>query len=349
MKISDFEKHIDITRWKFLSEGAYNLIFISDKPYEIEGYTSHWVLKQPKRHSQTNDLSISDKLSLPERALRKWRLINPNLPAWQVQQGWIAPYIQSSHPQYNARKDIKIAHKVIKIYQATKNIVVDTCGMDNFIISGDHVICIDVDLALQQDSDTSRTAFRQIVNTPTFNNYFMISGQQNGTYITAKTIQVLLYLDREACDFQLRQEYIIPNMIEKLDTFYQEKAVLTANKLDILWQIIQFDPNHEISNSDITPELIMHLEMKQEQGIPLTKEIVLQLIQYEHDERKQRKKNEISHVFSSLCDLLPTDDAALLDACNKNNLTLASRFSFFRQSSQQANPAPYIDLNTIQI
>jgi hypothetical protein len=332
LKISDFEDTVDITQWKFIAKGGYNNAYLSDKVYTIEGHTSRWVLKQPIEHDKSSYFEVSEALSHPDRAIRKWQLINPNHPAWRVRHGWIAPYIEHTNKKTKPASDKQIAHKIIKIYQATGNIVADACGLDNFLVSGDEVVCIDVDLALQQDSDASENALLRIVNQPHFDDYLAEYAKDCDRKRTVNVIKVLLYLDREACDFQLNKEHVTADMINKLHGFCKKKACLTADKMDVLWQIIQFDPNKEIASSDITPELIMHLEMHQKQNIKITKESVTQLIHYETTRKEQAN---ISNAFLSLCDMLPTDDKTLLASWDAEASDPPSRFGLFNQSSKK--------------
>ena len=332
MKLSEFEARVDITQWKFIAKGGYNTAYLSDKTYTIEGHTSLWVLKQPIKNEQSTGFKVSESLSHPDRAIRKWRLINPNYPAWRVSNGWIAPYIEHTNKKTKPACDKQIADKLIEIYQATGNVVVDACGLNNFLVAGDEVVCIDVDLALQYDSDASENAFSCLVSQPHFNAYLDNCAKNFGSQRTVDVIKTLLYLDREACDFQLNKEHVTADMINKLYDFCEKKACLTADTMDVLWQIIQHDPNHEISNSDITPELVMHLKMKQEQGIKITKERVTQLIHYETTRSEQAN---ISNAFDSLCDILPTDDQTLLASWEAEASAQSNRFGLFQPSHKK--------------
>ena len=306
---------LDLTQWPFIEAGTYNNVYISDKEYTIEGHTCRWVFKQPKKKCLDHGYEINTALNDPERALRKWRLINPTYPAWAIKDGWIAPYLGITSQKIKCASDKQISEKIILIYQATGNIIIDACGLNNFLVSGDDVVCIDVDLALQQDSDASESAFKSIVCQPHFDNYLLNKSRIPNKKNTVEVIKTLLYLDREACDFELKKQHITVKMIDILHVFRETKASLTASTMNMLWQVIQLDPHGEINNRDITPELIMHLEIQQENNIHITQKSVTQLIQYETTRKQQAS---IANAFLSLCDILPTHDQTLLQTFSSN-------------------------------
>jgi len=311
MKISELESTFNIEAWTFIGGGTYNKAYRSNKALTIEGYTSHWVLKQPKTRLNSSNSKHDERCNNPARALRKWNLINPTYPAWLLKNGWIAPCIEDHNHISTSANDTQIADKIIKIYLATGNIIIDACGLNNFLISGNEVICIDVDLAIQQDSDDSKEIISCIVNQPHFKHYLNKSAKDHNFQHTVDVIETLLYLDREACDFQLDKRYVTPELIEKLYKFREERAPLSHHKIYLLWIITQLDPSHEIENADITPDLIRHLEIFQKQQLSITKETLVQLITRE---KIRQHQPSIPTAFLGLCDSLPTQEHALLNA-----------------------------------
>ena len=129
-------------------------------------------------------------------------------------------------------------------------------------------------------------------------------------HASENVIKTRLYLRRAACNFTINKQHLILEMIDKLHVFREQDATLTKNKMDLLWEIIQLDPNHEIHNSDVTPDLIRHLEVHQKQHINITKTVITRLIQHETTRRQQAS---IANVFLTLCDTLPTDEQTLLN------------------------------------
>ena len=332
MKISEFEARVDLTQWKRLGKGGYNTSYLSDKVYTIEGHTCRWVFKKPTKFAESTVFETSLIVNTPERAIRKWQLINPHYPAWRISNGWIAPYMEPTNKKTKSASDKKIAHKLIKIYQATGNVIADACGINNFLVSGDEVVCIDVDLAVQQDSDGSEYARSMIINQPTFDDYLDQYEKNSNKRRTVDVTKTLLYLDREACDFPLKKEHITAKMIDTLHGFRERKAALTAHTMDMLWHVIHLDPSNKIKNNDITPDLIMHLEMEQNQGIKITKKRIMKLI---HHETTRQEQANIVNVFDSLCDTLPTDDTTLLASWDAETSAEPSRLGFFNPSAKK--------------
>ena len=168
-----------------------------------------------------------------------------------------------------------------------------------------------MDLALQQDSDSSQHAFTNMIDTPYFNNYLKHQEKTYEKKHTVAVIKTLLYLDREACDFHLNKQHITPCMLEKLHLFREQKTSLSENKMNLLWTITQLDPTHEINDNEITPDLIRHVEIMQKQNLEITKERLINVIQRDVLRRAQPS---LPSVFLDLCSSLPTQEDTLLHA-----------------------------------
>ena len=118
--------------WNLMAQGAYNSVYLSED--------GKWVLKIQKYKS--------DETDAPQRSIRLWKAINPQLPAYLVDTpvggGWVCPYIKGSTPT-----DEDISRALITIYNRTGRIIVDATAHKNFIkMDDDEVVCIDVGMAL---------------------------------------------------------------------------------------------------------------------------------------------------------------------------------------------------------
>lgn len=118
--------------WNLMAQGAYNSVYLSED--------EKWVLKIQKYKS--------DETDAPQRSIRLWKAINPQLPAYLVDTavglGWVCPYIKGSTPT-----DEDISRALITIYNRTGRIIVDATAHKNFIkMHNDEVVCIDVGMAL---------------------------------------------------------------------------------------------------------------------------------------------------------------------------------------------------------
>ena len=127
------------TDWSELGRGEYNEVYQSkDKQH---------VLK-----IQRADLSKNEQRpDLPERSVRIWNEINPDLPAEIAQtkrgKGWICPFIAGEHPS-----DQEISDCVIEIFNKTGRILSDAPGQRNFVKTPEgRVVCIDIGLALEME------------------------------------------------------------------------------------------------------------------------------------------------------------------------------------------------------
>lgn len=265
MKLSDFQTTVvnDECKWILLGSGTYNRVYVSATAHNIEDYTSKWIIKYPIAQNLISETNIL-RLNHPARAVRKWNSINPDYPAWVIGECWIAPYL--GHQRYDDIEDEIIGNKIIEIYQKTGNIITDGCGSGNFIRFNGKIICVDVDLALQQDSDDSTYAFQDIISDESFRDYLHYYANRNKPY-TVSVIRTLLYLDRELYDVPVQDKelYFTPKVIAKLHVFREQRQPITRSVIEILWRITRIDPDNQVANKDITPAIVKHLQDMQEQ------------------------------------------------------------------------------------
>src|SRR3989338_631154 len=125
-------------RWKKLGEGTYNVAYVSD-----DGKS---VLKIQKS---------DDKTDTPERSVRLWNTINPDIPPpARLEQtekgvGWVCPFIKGKQA---SDKEMSIA--LIDIYNKTGRIIVDATAPKNFVklpFPRSRVVCVDVGMAIQME------------------------------------------------------------------------------------------------------------------------------------------------------------------------------------------------------
>lgn len=238
MNNEELQALIDNTQWSFLGKGAYNWAYLSETELTIKGYTGRWVYKKA---SDTTSL-----LSEKKRAIRKWSLINPSLPAVELSDGWLVPYLGNT-----AAPDAQMAVKVIEIYRRTRNILVDACAKNNFLIHQDKVVCIDMDCSLRRGSFASDEFMRldgKLI--PPF-----LEAHNSTKLETARVIRTLLYLEKKCPESQIKAEHITPEVIAKLRSFRLQEKPINAFTLDTLLDLTRFDPRNAIPEDKIIEAL----------------------------------------------------------------------------------------------
>lgn len=179
--------------WDKLGEGAYNLVYQSrDKKH---------VFKIQQRGLAAIDIPPD----LPERSVRLWNEVNPDLLAVLAEtdlgKGWICPFVNGVQPT-----DKEISGAVIDIFNRTGRVLADAPGRKNFIKTHTgRVVCIDIGLALQMEqreevlfagqhkrrkSIVSLDAWRVIGTN--FNDFFNAASHANPT--TVLTVKALLFI-----------------------------------------------------------------------------------------------------------------------------------------------------------
>lgn len=124
--------------WRFLGSGSYNIAYVSD-----DGIS---VLKIQINTTETDR---------PERSVKLWNAINPNLPPPARTEmtedgfGWVCPYVRGVQAS-----DSEMSSALIDIYNRTGRIVVDATAPRNFVKTpppDSQVLCVDVGMALQME------------------------------------------------------------------------------------------------------------------------------------------------------------------------------------------------------
>lgn len=223
---------INSTQWLYLGEGSWNRVYVSDQSINIEGYNGRWVLKIP--------FKPTEPISKIERAIRKWKLLNPQYPAYAAGDGWICPYLGNT-----PAPDLNIASKLLDIYRRTRNIVIDACASNNFLVNGDEVVCVDVDLSLKHGSVASELYYSRNQRAHTNDDWYH-EYTNRGMVRTVATIQALSYLEGQLSPEQIKDEYLTPAIIAKIYILRNERIPLTPSLMVLLLQITTLDPTGDI-------------------------------------------------------------------------------------------------------
>lgn len=264
---------IDGTQWFTLGEGTYNSAIVSAGNLTIDGYESRWVLKQAK-HSQ-------NQLSAPARAVRKWKLLNPDYPAFETNTGWLVPYVGKT-----PASDEQISSKIIEIYHRTDNLVADAMVKNNFLVYNGDVICVDVDQAFRRGSFASEhygngtQGYRSLTYNNFLNRFSNPLSTKRAYEKTVNTIKTLIYLETQLLDIDIKSEYITLPIITKLHRFRQAEARISIDTMRMLLEITSIDdPLGEIQDDDIMPKFLQRLHaVYYSKGKPITKNAIIRLL-----------------------------------------------------------------------
>lgn len=181
--------------WTFLGEGTFNKAYKSDD--------GKLVFKRSKFDS--------DKTDTPERSVRLWNLINPNLPppasVHMSDQGlgWVCPFVEGKQAS-----DLEMSEAVIDIFSRTGRIVIDATARKNFIKTKEpqphgQVVCIDIGMALQLELQqetgyVKRARSNSIVSQDTWNDSKtgydteFFPDTSKGSPVTVNTVKALLFI-----------------------------------------------------------------------------------------------------------------------------------------------------------
>jgi hypothetical protein len=243
MNIQDLQTIIDSTLWDSLGGGTYNRVSVSRTSITIEGYTGKWVLK--KATNPNNYCSTSS------RSVRKWNSHNPKYPAFETQDGWIAPYLGDT-----PASDEQISKKLIEIYQKTKNIIADACikkrGNYNFLDYQGDIICVDVDLSLRRGSFASDNFLDSAID----KQMKFLHAHSAIMPKTVSVIKTLLYLDPFFSNDDTKHQYITANLMAKFHFFIKKQEPITTEIIDTLLEIESLNLLHEIDNKLITTAFV---------------------------------------------------------------------------------------------
>lgn len=230
MKPEEVQAILATTTWDYVGEGTFNKTYVSKTPLTIDGHTVYWVKKIPKEHRS--------EFSKNERAVRKWNAIHPDTPAYAATEGvWVAPYFGNT-----PAPDALIADAVIQIYRRTRNLLIDACGKENFLLYKNEAKCVDVDIALRRGSVVSDSYCSRSLDS------YLSGYARGGRPLTVSTIRTLLYLEEHLTPDEIKDEYITPAFIKRLHVLRRKGFPLTAATMEKLSDIVTFDTANEITD-----------------------------------------------------------------------------------------------------
>lgn len=290
MSPEDFYKCVKtgLIEVELIGNGSYNKVFLTKIEIAIHGFSARWIAKMPlsdeehARFLQTNNSSSSSSSSSlifeklnekidnqsvnsPERAERKWAMINQDIPVhvfWDEggdALGWMTPYLGREIPN-----DDLINSAVIDIYQRTGNIIVDACITSNFIKYQGKAICIDMDLAIHRESLSSSTYFNSTIASSIFDNFFACS-QVYGNLKTQSTIKTLLFLEDKLATSKIDYHLINHWMVDKLHIFRRGSFSIHANTLKVL----NYLREHQFAEEYFSPMYVNQLTKTWSEEMPL--------------------------------------------------------------------------------
>lgn len=200
-------------KWEKLGEGGYNKVYVNSE--------RSLVLKIPK--------DMRDETDTPERSVRLWNLINPDLQpkAAIYNRGWTCPFVKGVQAS-----DDDMVEALINIYQKTGRIIVDATAKKNFVKANDgKIVCVDIGMALDLESQeiSKASGLRRIpseVSLSTWDNlkddyedFFDTCAENNPK--TVQLIKALIFIQKNRLDMLdvsfLRNN---PELISKLACAY---------------------------------------------------------------------------------------------------------------------------------
>lgn len=221
------------SEWTHLDSGDFNIAYISKNQLTINGHTGYWVHKIPKMMLD-NFKHYNNK----KRALRIWNTLNPNYPAYETKDGWIVPYLGHTVPS-----DEQIAEKIRDIYYKHRRIIFDALDPDNFLVYNGEVICIDVDFAIRRGSIVSDQGLHEKMLAP-FIGPFPKAIKNH----TLRMIQTLRYLEFHLEKASIKDQYLSQECIKKLHVLAEAGFLISAQDIDNLLELVEFDIDNEIQD-----------------------------------------------------------------------------------------------------
>lgn len=240
--------------WEPLGEGTFNRVNVSKQSITIGSLNSKWVHKLPIPPEEDDSEDDSEgPLNKPERALRKWKQMNPDLPAYSLGIGWITPFLGKE-----VASDTEIEVKMIEIYRTTRNIIADAPGKGNFRkTSNGEVVCVDVDHAFRVGSPASDDYYKDNETLSSHGDFYR--SWQFRYPLTIQLIRTLRYLELHLSQEQIKNDYIRQEVLSKLSVFQQYSEPVTEQTMAMLLTIATIDPDNEIPNIFLDRTLIDEL------------------------------------------------------------------------------------------
>lgn len=233
---------IDGRNMTMIGEGGFNRVYLwegthqwlpEDAQVDYESWVVKWCMNQ-------------DPTDLPERSLRVWKEINPELPAFLIRNaggkvvGWGAPYLGSEEPS-----DQEVADCVLSIYRRTRRLVVDAEIDGNFRKYNGVTVCVDVGLAKRCNSPVSQQYWEENKK------YFLDSGMYRYGLLQAKpgvnkVVNALLYLESHLSIEKIKIDYLVMPILKLIWQLKRDHIVIDVNILDAYLDLQQ----HQLLGDD---------------------------------------------------------------------------------------------------
>jgi hypothetical protein len=247
--------------WFFLGKGTYNKVFTDAKNEPDRRFVSK---------VQLNVDASTRRIDLPERSVRLWNLINPDIsPPATVEvidyinetgekvrsKAWKCPYIRGRQAT-----DHEIACELVRIFNTTGRIIMDAISPRNFIHTAEgRTVCVDVGMALElEHRDEAEVVSSSAPHLRRQKSAVSLEGWQtlHNDYIayfaheikrypeTIKTIQALLFIKNNSIDIYhagFLQAY--PLIRRNLGNAYIAQQILQLS-MEVLTQLNNISVGH---------------------------------------------------------------------------------------------------------
>lgn len=315
MSKQEMETLLNTVEWKLIGSGIYNHAYVATTPFTIDNYTCHWVEKKPY-YDPT-------RLSNPQRALRKWRLINPQWPAYETPHGWLLPYLGptsffsgTSAKDFPYTPDARRAKKILEIYQKTKNLIYDGLIPSNMISYGhDNIeddILVDVDFALEVGSQISDEYYQQDEDMA-----FLEKNKHRMPQTTA-IIQNIRYLETRIPQEKIQHHRVTQAVSNHLQYFFINKKPISVKAYEFLLDLTEITAHHDFNLGALLPKLMLNDTFLVYQAPLTTPQLIGIVIDYYLDKISQEDEHEVINILQ----IMSPYQAFNLNRQNQNGFTL---------------------------
>lgn len=237
--------------WKLYGKGSYNVVFKSKEDITLKAnettHTGSVVIKIPNQQ---------DDLNNPERAVRVWREINPDLPAELTEvnvnkmslQGWMAPFVEGREG-----RDAEVAAGVRQVYLKSRRIIADACTSGNFIVSKGVPICVDVDVAFKRHSVASEIYLKNLSRE--YIRFWSTPYNRENFPFTIKTIKSLFYMETFLKPDDILDKYISEPVLDLVYLCLEKHIPIEKDDLDSFHELSK--DKEEVDYDSIIDSLII--------------------------------------------------------------------------------------------
>lgn len=319
MTEEEIERLIENREAKFIGLGRYNHAKVFKTSFTIDGYTCYWVERIP-RHPK-------DPLSNTTRAIRKWRLINPQYPVHKTRQGMLTPYfgplsfIDGTEPvNFSYSDDNRRADKLLEIYRRTKNLLYDIGVISNVMVYANPLtkenedVVVDPDFALEVGSVATDEYYQHYIE-----NDFLIGCKQRGMLKTATLIETIRYMETQLPSEKIQHQRITRLICERLNYFAANHLPITEELLNFLLDWQDADPLNEYQLETLPIQLLCQGNFPSDTSTRTKAQLAQIIIDYILENMGQEKEAKIIARLTIAFTYSPT----LKNKLNQQGYTLA--------------------------